>query len=66
MGETLGSLSLIIGTLFWIFLCGTMAAIVIMLRKVAREMGEVRRALASLEERVALIGARAKAAASDE
>ncbi len=65
MGEMLANLNFIIGVLFWLFLCATMMAIVLMLRKLAREMAEVKKALAGLEERIALLAPRAKATTAE-
>jgi uncharacterized protein YoxC len=65
MGGLLGSLSFIIAVLFYLFFCGTMAAIVLMLRKISKEMVEVKKALAGLEEQVTLLGPRTRTAARE-
>lgn len=65
MGQMLASLSFIIGILFYLCFCGTMVAIVVTLRKIAKDMIEVKKAITGLEEQVALLGPRTKATAAD-
>ena len=65
MAAIFGNLSFIIAVLFYVFFCGTMAAMAVTLRKMEKEVAEVKKALTSLDERLAILAPQVKAAATN-
>ncbi len=53
--ETIANISLILGYVFYLLLCLTMAVLLMMVRRVSKDVSEIKKAVEMLDHRIGLI-----------